>query len=250
MPSEESDEVGNYNRAESANGAGGRESTRSHGSAPRGRRARADANSAGNSDGFCLANGKLWRALKSPLRLQLLEAIRAKPAIDARALAKAMGASPPRLYYHLNILLQSGLVVPCDEQDRQTSRGPAAALYRAAFDRFPEGFFDGDGRTAARRGKVMRELAELGLDYAASQRGSGRVTADFRHEALFDEEIDEVFQHVAEIRRILDRARSRRHHERALGRATAFVGICVSTLGTPVLPDGPLEAEVHGPAAR
>jgi DNA-binding transcriptional ArsR family regulator len=201
-----------------------------------------------NPEKFCLSNARVWKALRSPLRLQLLEAIRARPGIDARALSTAIQASPPRLYYHLKILLESGLIVQSDESERQGSRGPAAVLYRPAFERFPAGFFDGDPRTIARRGKVMREIAELGLGYVASEHMSARVSADFRHETLHEQEIEAVFKHVAEIRRIVESARLRRHREKVLVRATAFVGICVSTVETPVLPDGPLEAELALPA--
>ncbi|MFN9077580.1 MAG: winged helix-turn-helix domain-containing protein [bacterium] len=57
--------------------------------------------------------------MRSPLRLQILEAIRAAPGIDARALSAALNTSAPRLYYHINILLQSGLIVGTERKDTQ-----------------------------------------------------------------------------------------------------------------------------------
>ncbi len=49
------------------------------------------------------------RLLSDPLRLQLIEELGAAPT-TVKALARAMGMKPNRLYYHVNLLEQHGLV--------------------------------------------------------------------------------------------------------------------------------------------
>jgi DNA-binding transcriptional ArsR family regulator len=49
------------------------------------------------------------RLLSDPLRLRLIEELGAQPT-TVKALAKAMGMKPNRLYYHVNLLEQHGLV--------------------------------------------------------------------------------------------------------------------------------------------
>lgn len=49
------------------------------------------------------------RLLSDPLRLRLIEELGVQPT-TVKALAKAMGMKPNRLYYHVNLLEQHGLV--------------------------------------------------------------------------------------------------------------------------------------------
>ena len=49
------------------------------------------------------------RLLSDPLRLRLIEELGVQPT-TVKALARAMGMKPNRLYYHVNLLEQHGLV--------------------------------------------------------------------------------------------------------------------------------------------
>ena len=49
------------------------------------------------------------RVLSDPLRLRLIELLGVKPA-TVKTLAKALGVKPNRLYYHVNLLAEHGLV--------------------------------------------------------------------------------------------------------------------------------------------
>ncbi|HUR76638.1 MAG TPA: helix-turn-helix domain-containing protein [Acidimicrobiales bacterium] len=49
------------------------------------------------------------RLLSDPLRLRLIEELGAQPT-TVKALARAMGMKPNRLYYHVNLLEQHGVV--------------------------------------------------------------------------------------------------------------------------------------------
>jgi DNA-binding transcriptional ArsR family regulator len=194
-----------------------------------------------NGDGVSLANGAVWDALRSPVRLQMLEAIRCRPGVDASRLAKALDSSPPRLYYHLKILLEAGLIRESHEADadeERSARGPSAVGYRATHDDHPDGFFDGDGTAVDRSARLMSSLAQVGIESVLSPAATTAL-ADFRHEALEASEIEAIGGHIEAIRAILTEARARRRSKREIVRATAFVGVCIAELERAVLPDGP-----------
>ena len=191
--------------------------------------------------GASLSDTKMWAALRSLLRMQILEAIIARPGIDARMLADALESSAPRLYYHIKILVRSGLVVEESLGERRRARGPEAAVYRARIERFPTGFLDADPRADVRRQLLVRELANQGLTHALPQIRAERATAVFRHEVMLESERTQIQTYIASIVQILDAARHRRHTTNGLGGANAFVGICISPVTEPTLPDGLLD---------
>lgn len=235
---------------------------------------------AGSIASLSLANQAVWDALRSPLRLQVLEAVRARPGVDARGLAEALGTRPPKLYYHLKILVAAGLLRELDGGDggsgddgefaatngdstlgsirggtrgsapasargasRGSARGPAATGYHATHDDHPEGFFDAHPEAAARSLKLTNGIAQAGIKAALSPKSSrvaSRSVSDFRNEALDAAEIEAIRGHIEAIRGILGAARTRRRSRRELMRATAFVGVCIAELERAVLPDGPV----------
>ncbi|MEY5031726.1 MAG: Helix-turn-helix domain [Planctomycetota bacterium] len=204
-----------------------------------------------NGDGVSLANGAVWDALRSPVRLQMLEAIRCRPGVDAGRLAKALDSSPPRLYYHLKILLEAGLIRESrndDAQDERSARGPSAVGYRATHDDHPQGFFDGDGAAVDRSARLLSNLAQAGIESVLSP-ATSTALADFRHEALEANEIEAIGGHIEAIRAILTEARARRRSKREIVRATAFVGVCIAELERAVLPDGPTSPIGRGRSA-
>lgn len=207
--------------------------------APRGTASRASQSSVPSS----VADDSAWHAVRSPLRLQVLEAIRAAPGIDARTLSAALRTSAPRLYYHINILLQSGLIFGMERKDtdsrRQTTRGPEAMVYRARASDFPDGFFTKGEHTARRREELVRELFDGGVDRAIQLHGEGGTHVTVRREHLTAAEAARVKSLLGQVESILDAARSRRHAESKLVPATHFVGCAFCELDGE-LPDGPL----------
>lgn len=123
-----------------------------------------------------LASEAVWDALRSPLRLQVLEAVRSRPGIDARGLAEALATRPPKLYYHLKILVSAGLLRESDVpgggggNGSRNSRGPASTGYHATHDDHPDGFFDGHPTAALRSMKLVHGIAQTGIKAALSPR--------------------------------------------------------------------------------
>lgn len=185
----------------------------------------------------------VWEALRSPVRMQMLEAICASPGIDARSLAEALESSPPRLHYHLNILVAAGLIETRGDIDRRNRRGPTAVGFVARFGALGGQFVAGQG--VDRKGvQVVREVAESAFElvtgFAAGSSDGPVGKFALSHEALEPEEIEEVRAHIARIEVILAGARARRHRQGALVRATVFVGICLAAVVDPILPFGPV----------
>lgn len=192
------------------------------------------------SAGLSLSASSVWEALRSPLRMQMLEAIGSSGGTDARRLAAVLGSSPPRLYYHLRILVDAGLVRANEEPARRPGRGPAAVIYEPALPELPPEFFTRDGAARERSARLLHAVAATGLEAAVPTNGHARGIADFRHESLSDTEIVEIQRHVEGIRHILNQARNRRRKRATLEAATAFVGVCVAPLSAQTLPDHPI----------
>lgn len=189
-----------------------------------------------------------WHAVRSPLRLQVLEAIRACPGVDARTLSMALRTSAPRLYYHINILLESGLIVAHDQKSpaasaasRRNGRGPEAVGYRANGNVFPDGFFSRNDRCLERREALLRELVERGMVEAIAAMPKGDAHLTVRRERLSAAEAERVRTLLRQVEDILDSARARRHGDGRVVHATHFVAVAVSALNGGELPDGPLE---------
>lgn len=185
--------------------------------------------------GAAVPDERVWQALRSPLRLRLLEAIGERPRVDARTIAETLGASPPRVYYHLKILREAGLLVSENEQGRRRARGPEARVYRTSFDDLASYL-----RTHGHAGDlepIMQELAASGVSDAVRSAARGEGRARFMHEALTPEEIAEVEGCLGRISAVLDGARRRRRAADAIGLATVFVGACLARPPQPTLPD-------------
>lgn len=206
-----------------------------------GQRARAVAKLAPNS----VSEDAAWHAVRSPLRLQVLEAIRAAPGIDARALSKALKTSAPRLYYHINILLGSGLIVGVDGNDpgarRSSVRGPEAIVYRANSRDFDDGFFSDGSNSRDRHKELLRELFDSGIGFAIASETSESTHVSARREHLTPAEAAKVRALLKQVDEVLDGARTRRHGESNLVHATHFIGTALCELDGSELPDGPLK---------
>ena len=75
------------------------------------------------------------RALSDPLRLRILETMvqRLGPAWSVKELAAALGVPQTRLYHHIDLLAERGLVVPVE---RRIVSGIVETRYRAAASAF------------------------------------------------------------------------------------------------------------------
>jgi hypothetical protein len=190
-----------------------------------------------------VADDAAWHAVRSPLRLQVLEAIRAAPGVDARTLSIALKTSAPRLYYHINILLESGLIVGGEragsDAQRQSSRGPEALAYRAHTANFPAGFFTKGEQSLRRREALVRELFDGGMNRAIASHGEASSHLTVRREYLTGSEALRIKSLLSQVETILDGARMRRHAESKVLPATHFVG-CAFCEFDGELPDGPL----------
>jgi len=177
---------------------------------------------------------RILSALRSTVRLQLLEAIETSPGVDARRLAKAIGSSPPRLYCHLKILVDAGLVRECDGAAHASPRGPSAARYESCRMVDPAELLGEDGVLGEQLSRLREHVRENG-------RASGSLElASFHREALLPEEVERARGLLSELRQLLAAARARRRNGRSLERASVFVGMCLVRIREGTLPDLPL----------
>jgi len=197
-----------------------------------------------------LASDAIWSAIRSPLRLQILEAVATKPGATARDLAAALGSSAPRLHYHLNILVQTGLLRPL-------AGGVSGAGYEVVeVPRF-RSRCEADGSASVRLGRLIVEVVTAGIRAAKPSRGraDGASFARAGHEALAPHEIRLVEAHLRGIDAILERAKDRRRRSRSLVRASVFLSLCFTAVDSPTLPDsvlgwGELSADEDGDLPR
>jgi hypothetical protein len=172
----------------------------------------------------------------------MLEAIMTRPGATARELAEALGTSPPRLHYHLNILRDAGLIRPATDAPSR-GKGPAAAGFVATDGEFLARASSGAGADAKRLAALIAHAATAGFeaagdDWQQDARGEARTVARCGHEALAPHEVEAVWSHLKQIEAIVQRARERRRRSGALVEATAFVGLCLSRASGRRLPDG------------
>lgn len=190
-----------------------------------------------------ISDDSVWHAVRSPLRLQVLEAIRSAPGVDARALSAALNTSAPRLYYHIIILLKSGLIVGAERRDsdgrRESTRGPEALVYRARGVNFPDGFFSKGEQSVRRREAIVRDLLDGGLDRAIASIAEQDAHLTVRREHLTATEAARIKSLLSQVESILNAARTRRHSESKVLSATHFVAAAFCELDGE-LPDGPL----------
>lgn len=210
-----------------------------------------------------LADGKVWDALRSPLRVRLLEAVLVEPGVGARRLADLMGTSASRVHYHLRVLMAASLVemvrvdaVDADAVDvgtvkngptsarrgqRRSSRRSGANGFRSSLDGFPTTLFNGNHRSDERAVQLVCEVAASAIRELAKvpTKPDGRVL--FAREALSSSEVERVQRHFEEIRGVIHQARKRRRSAGSLTSAKVMIGLWLGLLGEPSLPDGLFE---------
>lgn len=125
------------------------------------------------------------RAFADPLRIRLIEELAANE-LPVAGLARALGVPVTRLYHHVDLLLQAGLIEVAGQIRR---RGVEERIFRAAARRYQ---LDGDllaiGPGRAHSGESMLSLARsvLGgaLDELIEGINTGKVRASKRGQGL------------------------------------------------------------------
>lgn len=188
--------------------------------------------------------GSDWEAVRSPMRLQILEAIATRPGIRARDIAEAMGTSAPRLHYHLKILTNAGLVRAVDgvvDTSEERAFGAGFEIMRPPQLRESEQM---DTAAFTRLKALVVALGSDGLTAVAEAAGkqskeAGRWSfARCGHEALAPHEIEALLGHLQGIEAILARASDRRRRSRSVSRATVFLSLGLGLIDSETLPDG------------
>ena len=67
------------------------------------------------ADEYLISDLETLKVLSDPLRMRVLEAMQDKP-VTVKVMAQRLDTSPKKLYYHVNLLEQHGLVVVVDTQ--------------------------------------------------------------------------------------------------------------------------------------
>lgn len=197
---------------------------------------KASAEPATAGDGF-------WEALRSSLRLQILEAIATKPGIKARDLADAIGTSAPRLHYHIKILVRAGLIRATasptgDSEERVAGTGfeiartpslrESAHPGNAAFQRLADLFVE----------HASNGVAAAAAEIARNGAVGGFSVARCGHESLAPHEVEAVLGHLQAIEGVMERARERRRRAKAVSKASVFMTYCLCPVYATTLPDG------------
>lgn len=210
-----------------------------------------------------LADGKVWDALRSPIRVRLLEAVLVEPGVGARRLADLMGTSPSRVHYHLRVLMDASLVEvvrtegadpgaaevgtakgrssPTRDGPRSGSRRLGVNGFRSRLVGFPSTLFNGNRRSDERAVQLVCDVAASAIRELAKVPTDPEGRLILAREALSSRELDRVERHFEQIRRVIHGARERRRRAGSLTSAKVMVGLWLGLLGEPSLPDGLFE---------
>lgn len=145
-----------------------------------------------------------WNAVKSPLRMGMLEIITAAGEVTVRGLADVMEIKPSLAHYHIGVLVRSGIL-------RESQVGGESSRRYGTVGRRLVVIYDGKSRIQAdRMNKLIRGRFEHSSQ-AIRARMRGSSTKSLAHwESLTAEEYREIVRHFEDVDRILARARRRR----------------------------------------
>jgi DNA-binding transcriptional ArsR family regulator len=186
-----------------------------------------------------LSVNSVWKCVRSPFRLRLLETIRGSGGCTALEIARALDVSPPSLYYHIGLLLKSGLIgqmVPRPSAGRARRLGPVAATFFATVDTIkfvpPKSARDQQRMAKLVAGLITEHAADLAIaakfDLPAIGNGWESLEAD---------EVRAIQRAFTTVDGVLSKARARR--EKAHGKvvlATHHVSFSVAATAPATLP--------------
>ena len=153
-----------------------------------------------------------WEAITSPLRAELIELLGARDPASVGELAEALGRPADRLYHHVHLLEEAGLIEVAGH--RPTQRRPEA-LYRLVANDFrlgdPDGPLPADElkrlqRTHGRRAeRVFAEAVDAQAFRWGEEPRRAHMRSDTAH--LSKDDLAAVQEHLAAVREIFARAR-------------------------------------------
>ncbi|MBG84964.1 MAG: hypothetical protein CMJ40_10540 [Phycisphaerae bacterium] len=172
-----------------------------------------------------------WNAVKSPLRMGMLEIITASGGVTVRGLAEVLEIKPSLAHYHIDVLVRSGIIKPTQVA------GESARTFSTVGRRLVV-VYDEDSRTQAGR---MRELVGRRIEHSSrmiqSRLREPSVKSLAHWESLTAVEHKEILKHFDQVDRILARARRRRRRQGLdAQRASSHVLFVVETIDRPMPP--------------
>lgn len=182
---------------------------------------------------------RMWRAVSSPVRIEMIEQFRVAGPCSVAELAELMDLPADGLYHHLKLLASVGIVVWVEDRVVGLRK---EGVYDLAAERLK---FDADfrtGRGAVRYEHVAAALARSTHRRVAAALGAGGLEIDGPHKSLWsrmetawldDAELAAVNEHLMKVEEILAEARQRRH-----GRMFSL-----SIFMTPVVRCGPVRED-------
>ncbi|MFM7809418.1 MAG: helix-turn-helix domain-containing protein, partial [Planctomycetota bacterium] len=186
-----------------------------------------------------LSVNAVWHCVRSPFRLRLLETIRGSGGCTVLEIARALDVSPPSLYYHIALLLKSGLIgqlTPKPATGRAGRLGPVAAIFFANVDAIKFA----PPKSAREQQRMAKIVAGLITEHAADLAMAAKVhlpSIGKGWEALEADEIKAIQKALATVDGVLSKARARR--EKAHGKvvlATHHVSFSVAATAPGTLP--------------
>lgn len=192
-----------------------------------------------SSQAIDLSVNAVWHCVRSPFRLRLLETIRGSGGCTVLEIARALDVSPPSLYYHIGLLLKSGLIgqmVPQPAAGRVGRLGPVAAVFFANVDavRFTP------PKSAREQQRMAKLVAGLITEHAADLAMASKMDLPAignAWESLDADEVKTIQKAFATVEGVLTKARARR--EKAHGKvvlATHHVSFSVAATAPATLP--------------
>ena len=108
------------------------------------------------------------RALASPVRQEVVDAVTAVGPVSIAALARSLGRTPNALYFHIQKLERLGLLVRCDGA---AARGRPSTFYDVPGRPMMLTYQPGQSRTRAPMGKLVRSmLSSAGRSFVRAYR--------------------------------------------------------------------------------
>lgn len=186
-----------------------------------------------------LSVNSVWHCVRSPFRLRLLETIRGSGGCTVLEIARALEVSPPSLYYHIGLLLKSGLIgqlTPKPATGRAGRLGPVAAIFFANVDAIkfarPKSVREQQRKAKLVAGLITEHAADLAMAARINLPAIGNAW-----ESLDANEVKAIRQAFATVDGVLSKARARR--TKAHGKvvlATHHVSFSVAATAPATLP--------------
>lgn len=163
-----------------------------------------------------ISDRALWNAIRSPLRMQLLEAIRSQGPLTIAQLSQLFAAETTGLYYHIRLLSLAGLVSSVQSASVETLQATNGSIALQCTMKNP--------REAKRaRQLIAGLLRESQREFESDQTalGAGMLAGGLRWENLEPSEVAQIRSLQEKIHAIVDGAKARRSKGKDPSKASA-----------------------------